>query len=166
MFPVLLSDQPDLSRTSDHNTTSDISPVLFDLLSSQLNRDPLWPFHQTSSCYLLSQSPRKVVVFLSLCLWSVRACSRVVCESCSSNILKGSKEPMLFLYNPLLPCSSLLFSQTHYLTLRLVSREKIKTMCPSFCLSCSQKGGAQISWSEIWKVLQTNAICRGCPNGV
>ncbi|TNN85064.1 WAP four-disulfide core domain protein 1 [Liparis tanakae] len=34
-------DQPDLSLTSDHNTTSDTSPVLLDLLSSQLNRDPL-----------------------------------------------------------------------------------------------------------------------------
>lgn len=52
-----LSDQPDLSLSYDHNTTSDIRPLLFDLLSSHLNQDQIWPF-KTYSCYLRSAKPR------------------------------------------------------------------------------------------------------------
>lgn len=50
----LLSDQPDLSY--DHDTTSDISPPLFNPLSSHLNQDKIWPFYPTYSFYLLFES--------------------------------------------------------------------------------------------------------------
>lgn len=39
-------------------TTSDISPLLFDLLSPHLNQDQIWPFYHTYSCYLLFAKPR------------------------------------------------------------------------------------------------------------
>lgn len=47
----------DLSLSFNHNTTSDISPVLFNLLSSRLNQDQVWPFYYTYICYLLVAKP-------------------------------------------------------------------------------------------------------------
>ncbi|KAA8590449.1 hypothetical protein FQN60_014383 [Etheostoma spectabile] len=46
-------DQPDLSLSYNHDTTPDISPVLFDLLTSHPNQDQICPFYQNYSCYLL-----------------------------------------------------------------------------------------------------------------
>lgn len=37
----LFSDQPDLRLSYDHNSTSDISPVLFNHLSPHLNQDQI-----------------------------------------------------------------------------------------------------------------------------
>lgn len=137
------------SICSHHNWTG--------ILSDLFTRPPA----ATSS----RKAPAKLLFFcLSVCgLWEHVA---ELCVKAARQISwKEVRNPCYFCTTLSFPAAHL-FSQTHYLTLRLVSREKIKTMCPSFCLSCSQKGGAQISWSEIWKVLQTNAICRGCPNGV
>lgn len=91
----------DLSLSYDHNTTSDISPVLFDLLSSHLNQDQISSIffffcNNTYSCYLLFamphflqpllshnllwetglMQPKNKCLFLSLCQISVRGRSR------------------------------------------------------------------------------------------
>lgn len=116
---IITSTWDEISLTSASPKTitqpQNISPVLFDPLSSQLNRDPIWPFCQTSSCYLLLRSPVVTkCLCLSVCgLWadeaeSVKWWSTGVHQSCLSNVLKGNKEPRLFFFFSLKTSPSLL----------------------------------------------------------
>lgn len=172
----LFSDPLDLSLSYDHNTTSDISPLLFDQLLWHLNKDQIRPFYQTYSGYLFFAKPpscglshevlwetntaKEIIdflfLFLFLCLWKdgaegVDGEAEVKRTGCALKLFIRR----LFLYNPLPPCNLSLFLYMHRHTLGLCPQTKSRPCGPVIhsCLSCSQKDPAQISWFEIWKVL-------------
>ncbi len=170
----LLSDQPDLSLSYDHDTTSDISssPVRSALITPEPGSDltslpdlqllpPLCKAPSSSVakslgrqlCHTYSTQPKKVCVKRTeqrVLLVKQRRGEQGVHQSCLSNVSKGYNVP--FFFSPCLlqpsPSPQLILILTNTLSnLKAWSAEKIKTMwpCCSLCLSCSQKDGAQIS---------------------
>lgn len=134
------------------------APVLFNLLSSHLNQDQMWPFYQIYSCYLLFAkalaSLSSVTTSFGRQVWRTEHSQRNKCFFCLSGIYERKKQrvlmvnqrrgPMLckksqkekrnpchFFCNFLLPPYNLCpRTQRHSRTLRLGQQRKLRPYGP------------------------------------